>query len=104
MRETFHTRLRRAQKLASLTPADLSIWFARPYGTIRGWLEQGYEPWGPNGDVARHMLDLLEAAIKKHNGLPVPTHLTPVQRRAHVQQIKQYADNHARVPKMGAAR
>jgi hypothetical protein len=102
MPETFHTRLRRAQKLASLTPADLSIWFARPYGTIRGWLEQGYEPWGPNGDVARYMLDLLEHAITRRNGFPVPVQLTPVQRREHVKRIRKYVDG--RVLKVGAAR
>ena len=102
MAESFHTRLVRAKKNASLTPSDLSIWFARPYGTIRGWLEQGYEPWGPNGDAARTMLSHLEDALKRHDGFPVPVHLTPVQRREHVKRIRKYVDG--RVLKVGTAR
>ena len=80
----FKTRLERAKKQGRLTTADLSTWFGRPYHTVRGWLE-GHEPWGPNGEESIRLMAILERAIKKHKGFPVPVHLSPQQRRAYVE-------------------
>lgn len=85
------TRLKRAMLAGSLTVADLSTWFARPYATVRGWL-QGYEPWGPHGEESRRLLALLEQAIKRRRGFPVPVQMSPIERRNHVRQVRHDLD------------
>ena len=98
---TFQQRLEKVSKAGSLTTADLSTWFGRPYATVRGWL-QGYDPWGPNGDAARVALDTLERAVQRRQGFPVPVHLSPVARRDHVRRMRDEHNN--RLPKARAAR
>ena len=80
----FHARLEKAKKQGRLTTADLSTWFGRPYHTVRGWLE-GHEPWGPNGEEAIRLMAILERAIARRKGFPVPFDLSPQQRRAYVE-------------------
>ena len=80
----FHTRLEKAKKQGRLTTADLSRWFGRPYHTVRGWLE-GHEPWGPNGEESIRLMAILERAITKRKGFPVPVHLSITERRAYIE-------------------
>lgn len=88
MTKTFQQRLERAKKSGSLTTADLSIWFARPYATVRGWIENGYEPWSVHeGEISR-LLDVLETAIRKKRGFPLPSKLSPFERREHVTRMR----------------
>ena len=73
----FQNRLHAAQVLGNLSVADLSIWFARPYHTVRGWLiprtdrarEAGYEPWGPHRAEIFRRLENLERFVR-HNKTP----------------------------------
>ena len=84
---TFVRRLNSAKENGRLTTTDLSIWFERPYHTVRGWLE-GKEPWGVYAeDVSRH-LDILEKLIAKRNGFPVPAVLSPSDRRKHMKKAR----------------
>ena len=85
--KSFQKRLERVKRDGSLTTADLSVWFDRPYATVRGWL-QGYDPWGPHGEESARLLGVLENAIKKRRGFPVPVRLSPIARREHVQQVR----------------
>ena len=90
-RNSVEARLKRAMLAGSLTTADLSIWFARPYATVRGWL-QGYEPWGPHGEESRRLLGVLEQAIQSYRGFPVPVHLSPIERRKHMKRLRHGLD------------
>jgi hypothetical protein len=97
----FAKRLAKVSKAGLLTTADLSTWFGRPYATVRGWV-QGYEPWGPNGEEARRLLVALESAIIHRRGFPVPVHLSPAQRKQHVQKARH--EHNGRLPASRAAR
>lgn len=100
---SFAARLKKARVNGSMTTADLSVWFDRPYPTIRSWLE-GREPWGPNGDVARAALDTLEKAVTRRSGFPVPVHLSPVGRKRHMRQARhEHLGANSRVPRTRSA-
>jgi len=94
--KTFRLRLLAVMKQGSLTTADLSIWFDRPYHTVRGWL-LGYNPWGVHRDRTFKLLENLERTIKSKRKFPVPDRLSPVQRREHITQVRN--DLHAGVSK-----
>jgi len=85
--KSFAQRLEAAKASGLLTNADLARWFDRAYPTVVKWT-QGHTPWGPNGDRARLLLDLLEEKIKKRDGFPVPVHLSPVARREYMQGVR----------------
>lgn len=70
---TFQARLRKAQEAGNLTVADLARWFEVPYGTVRGWVQDGHEPSGPPLDRTQIAiaLDRLERAIRKRAGFPL---------------------------------
>ena len=89
---TVQARLKHAMETGSLTVADLSIWFARDYHTVHGWIEKGREPWGPNGEASLRMLAVLEQAIKQRRGFPIPLHLSPPERRAHMIKVRRELD------------
>ena len=84
---TFQERMERAKNAGKLTNADLSVWFDRPYATVRGWLK-GREPWGPHGEESRRLLKLLEQAIGQRRGFPVPVYLSPAGRRRHMTKVR----------------
>jgi hypothetical protein len=84
---TFAQRLETVKNHGLMTTADLARWFDRPYPTVTKWL-RGHEPWGPNGERARLLLDLLEEKIKARDGFPVPVQLTPVERRDYLQGVR----------------
>ncbi len=86
-------RLKRAMREGSLTVADLSTWFGRDYHTVRTWVTKGRTPWGPNGDEARRLLALLEAAISKKRSFPVPINLSPVMRRTYMRWLRYDLDS-----------
>lgn len=100
----FQSRLEHVSKAGLLTTADLATWFGRPYHTVRGWRTNPahYRPWGPNGREAERLLDLLEHAIKRKRGFPVPINLSPVERRAHVGRMRHELDT--RLSKARSAR
>lgn len=71
---TFQSRLKSCLANGNLTVADLSRWFGRPHPTVRGWIENGFDPRGGPQDVARiyKLLDILEGFIKRRYRLPIP--------------------------------
>jgi hypothetical protein len=92
--QSFRRRLESAAQSGKMTTADLSVWFARPYATVRGWLTNPhhYVPWGPDGDEAQRLLTILERAIKRKDGFPVPLNLAPLGRRLHVTRMRHELD------------
>jgi hypothetical protein len=76
-KSSFQTRLQAAQVAGNLSTADLAIWFARPYHTVRGWIiprtdrdrREGYAPWGPHRDEILRRLENLERFVR-HNKTP----------------------------------
>lgn len=104
-KHSFQARLERVKKTGSLTTADLSILLHRPYHTVRGWLyprrdrgcTDAYKPWGALGDEADRLLSIIEKAIEKRRGLPVPYDLSPAERLRHVTRISHDLDG--RLPK-----
>lgn len=98
--KTFAQRLGAVKKSGLLTTADLARWFDRPYPTVVKWCN-GHEPWGPNGDLARILLDLLEDQIKKKNGFPMPVKLKPAERRDYMQGVRRGIDR--RIPRTYSA-
>src|SRR5712691_895829 len=88
--QSFRSRLEHVAQSGKMTTADLSAWFARPYATVRGWLinPHHYVPWGPDGEEAQRLLEVLEKAIRHRRGFPVPLSLSPLGRRMHVTRIR----------------
>ena len=85
-----------------MTTADLSIWFARPYPTVRDWLE-GREPWGPNGQEAYRRLVILENVILGKDMFPVPVELKPKERCEHMKAAR-HEHIGSRISGMGASK
>ncbi len=87
--KTFGQRLAACQQAGNLTVADLARWFARPYPTVRTWVENGIEPGGGpiDKDYAAHLLSRLETLVRKKQGFPIPR-LPPSERIAHLKQIR----------------
>lgn len=67
------SRLTKVLRDGNLTVADLSLWFGRPYHTVRGWT-QGHRVGGAQLDAAFVVAELgqLEKRIKRRQGFPVP--------------------------------
>ena len=85
---TFRKRLLAAQAKGDMTTADLHRWFERPYPTIRYWLmgaAADFEPGGPRGRLARERLYMLEWAVGRKIGFPIPQHLSVDARPQHVE-------------------
>lgn len=91
MMKTFSDRLIICAQKGDLTPMDLHRWFDRPYHTVRGWLYQGSQP-RPSSTrkrkAALFRLELLEYAIKKKRGLPVPQELSEQERTQYVGELR----------------
>lgn len=73
---TFSERAKQCIYVGDMTVADLTYWFKRPYATCWRWVNADYTPRGPAGRKAFELLDLLESAIDKGLGFPIPTNLT----------------------------
>lgn len=98
-KKTFHARLLACMEHGQLTVSDLSRWFERPYSTVRKWVDDKREPWGPNGHQADVALSRLEKRIRHR---PMPAHLSPAARIEWMQALKRNADN-SRIPKTRSA-
>lgn len=94
-RGEFARRLEAARDKGGLTTADLTVWFERPYCTVRTWIALKRDPWGPIGVQARERLIALELLIKNKKGFPVPAGLSPQLRREHMIGVRR-ATNFAR--------
>jgi hypothetical protein len=102
MSSNFRKRLDRCLHDGAMTVSDLARWFERPYGTVRKWLYEGTDPWGPAGLEAFRRLDALEAAIRDRKHFPIPVKLSaPKDRIAYMQKVLH--DVNGRVPRARAA-
>lgn len=82
------TRLLQCQRQGQLTTADLARWFGRPYHTVRGWLEHGYQPRGPQGIEVLRRLEWLEYALSIGYGFPLSLTESQNQRPATIERIR----------------
>ena len=92
MSRTFTQRIIACQRAGNLTVADLQRWFARPYPTIRSWVNDGIQPGGGPHDKAdaEKALSTLESLVRKKKGFPIPR-LPPSERIQHLQRIRSAA-------------
>lgn len=98
----FGLRLKKCAEAAGMSVADLSVWFSRPYATVRVWHAGTYEPWAPFRKEALDRLFLLERLVKAGKHLPIPVDLSPSERRDYITRLKDEQLN-ASVSKAGAA-
>ncbi len=89
----FSNRVKRCIEVGDMTVGDLKHWFNRPYPTIWRWVNSGYSPRGPAGRKAFERLDLLERAIDKGIGFPIPTELTCRERPKYIMQCRRDAQD-----------
>ena len=92
--------LRAVAAKGSLTPGDLSVWFARPRATIYSWLHGGHYPL--DDAVFRECVRRL-ALLKASGAFPVPYEVTKRQRRTYISGAFADAD-HAGVSKSNSPR
>lgn len=94
MAKTFSERIERAIKLGDFTVADLHHWFERPYPTVRLWrFHDIRKPPGPRGRLAEERLKLLEMAIAKKQGFPVPADLSHTDRPEYIKKVRHDLEN-----------
>lgn len=89
----FGQRLQQVMEQGNLRMADLARWFGRPNPTIRGWVKDGLHPHGGPQDVndTYAMLVKLENYVLRSDLLPVPKHLSPVNRIKRVNKLRKRA-------------
>jgi hypothetical protein len=77
-------------KHGNLRVADLARWFARPDGTVRGWVKRHLNPSGSEMDVEHihRLLDRLETLIQQKSGFPLRVGLSPAQRRERLMKVR----------------
>lgn len=100
---TFPERLRAAMEKGLLQVADLHRWFERPMSTVRTWTEHDRTPMGVQGVEAERRLKILETAIKRRDGLPVPLYLTQLERPKYIEQKRDELVHNRTVPARGTA-
>lgn len=94
MAKTFSQRIERAIASGDLIVADLHHWFERPYPTVRLWRFGGTrKPPGPRGALAEARLKLLETAIVRKQGFPVPATLSSTDRPAYIKKVRHDLEN-----------
>lgn len=100
--KNFSQRLTICLRKGDMTVADLRQWFDRPYTTVERWVKDGREPRGPSGDEARRRLYILEGAIARKQGFPVPSSLSSLDRPHHIEKL--YHANSAGVSRKNTPR
>lgn len=101
----FSDRLNKCMDRGDFTVADLSHWFGRPFHTVWFWAHKGRTPRGSVGQckLTYRRLELLESAIARKRGLPIPVTLTQFERPEYVEKLRHGLEN-CRVSARGAAR
>jgi hypothetical protein len=98
--KTFAERLQDCVDKGRLTGADLSIWFNRPYPTVRTWRLGLSEPWHPWREEAEQCLIILERLIHQKE-LPMPSSYSAFDRRYRIRElVREY---HPGLPKTRTA-
>lgn len=98
--KSFAQRIQYCVDKGRLTGADLSVWFGRPYPTVRTWREGLSEPWKPWRGEAERCLSALEQAIRARL-FPMPSSYNAAERRRYVKELADERD--ARLPKTRSA-
>jgi hypothetical protein len=102
--KSFAERLQSCVDKGHLTGADLSIWFGRPYPTVRTWHLGLSEPWRPWRGEAEAWLRILENLIAARKMLPMPSSFSALDRRHHIKMLRDAeADTYTRLPKPRSA-
>lgn len=83
----FAPRLRAALKESKFSVSDAALWFDKPFATVRHWVVNDTEPFGPAAGVMLKRLALLEKAIEIDARLPVPPELSPRSRVAYIKDL-----------------
>lgn len=96
----FSERLRRCQRAAGMTVADLTRWFDRPRPTVNTWL-QGRTPAGPAGKCAEADLERLEKVVQ--GGWKIPPRLGLAERANFVREKRDGGKRNSRVSKVRAS-
>lgn len=99
--KSFAGRIQYCVDKGRLTGADLSVWFGRPYPTVRTWREGLSEPWKPWRGEAERCLNYLENLIRYSGKLPMPASYNAAERRAFIKRLADERD--ARLPKTRSA-
>ena len=88
--KNFCGRLDQAKSRGDFTTADLANWFGRPYHTVWFWVNKDRQPRGSKGQrkLMVDRLELLEKAISKKRGLPVPVELNQFERPAYIEKLR----------------
>lgn len=76
---TFQDRLEWVREVGSLTVADLSRWFDRPYSTVNSWVA-GHKPSGPPADVREAFATLVQIEEAIRTKL-IPLKVMPLSKR-----------------------
>jgi hypothetical protein len=104
--KTFAERLAICLRKGQMVQGDLRWWFGRSYATTGAWLKgsrsPGEERRRAGHDEAWRRLELLEMAIARKKGFPVPHDLSLTERPHHIEKL--YHDNCARIPRKNTAR
>jgi hypothetical protein len=86
----FSERLNKVAPKGDFTIADLSRWFDRPYHTVWFWVAKGVKPRGSKlqKKLILGRLALLEEAVSKNPGLPIPPSLNQFERVEYVEKLR----------------
>ena len=85
-------RLNAALDEGGLSKRDLSIWFGRPYATVRMWIEGVQEPWVVWKDDIEQKLAALEHLIRQRKSLPIPPSFNHADRRGLIERLVRERD------------
>lgn len=88
---TLRERLDRCAGAASLSTADLAVWFELSYQTIRSW-RRGAHPQATRRRQIEQRLLWLEQAIDGDVRLPVPLRVRSFERAQYVSAIRENYD------------
>lgn len=93
MKETpLSKRLHAALDEGGLSKRDLSLWFGRPYATVRMWIEGVQEPWVVWRQDIEQKLEVLEYLIRQRKSLPVPASFRPSDRLELIERLVRERD------------
>jgi len=82
------TRLNCVMVDGHLQTSDLAYWFDRPYPTVRTWVQDGRSPMRGHRQSALSRLGLLEHAVAKQLGFPVPANVRAHDRPKYIVKIR----------------
>lgn len=86
--KSFAQRIQYCVDKGRLTGADLSVWFGRPYPTVRTWREGLSEPWKPWRGEAEQWLEILEKLVRDRLVFPMASSFNAAERRRYMRELR----------------